>query len=127
MRLAAICIITVFFTQLLNADTPSWQTDLKNLQNKPTFVMVETNYCPWCKKMKETTLSEPKVLARLQNFNSVKMLKRSWNKEGIAHIRLVPGLVFLDEDKSIIAKFNGYKATNEFLQLLDKILQRNNS
>ncbi|MGM0534020.1 MAG: thioredoxin family protein [Campylobacterota bacterium] len=127
MRFILVFMLSLGAALSLHADSPKWHDSLQDLENKPTFVMVETDYCPWCKKMKETTLQKPEVLAKLQHFNSVKMRKRAWNKEGIAHVRLVPGLVFLDQNAQLAARFNGYKDSDEFIEILETILQENRS
>ncbi len=92
-----------------------WEDSLDDVIDAPAMVMIETAYCPWCKRMKFTTLRDEKVVKELAPFTAVRMYKSDWNRLQIDHVKMVPTVYFLDHNKKIIKKVVGFWEASDFL------------
>ncbi|MDX1666172.1 MAG: DUF255 domain-containing protein [Saprospiraceae bacterium] len=138
------------FSYLMAAQTSSntavnwytWEEAIAANKEEPKklFIDVYTDWCGWCKKMDQTTFSDPKVAAYLnENFYPVKFnaeqresivydgheLKyKQAGRRGVHELaysllngRLsYPSYVYLDEERKRITISPGYKAAEPFLK-----------
>lgn len=98
-----------------------WEKSLEDVQGEKAFVLVEEDYCPWCKRFKKRVLSDAQVQEVLTPYKALSMMKDRWNIEGIAHVRFVPTVIIIDENRRVIARQDGYADKEEFLRLLQSI------
>lgn len=120
-----ILIMIAFGLSLLNAELV-WQNDLnkatviakKNKQN--IFVLVESNHCRWCKLLKETTLNDPKIQAKLNKFILVKTMREDSAKYSLPPIIGVPTMFIITPDRKIIEQGIGYLETEDLSDVIDK-------
>lgn len=120
-----LLIIMAFGMSLLNAELV-WQNDLnkatviakKNKQN--IFVLVESNNCRWCKLLKETTLNDPKIQAKLNKFILVKTMRENSAKYSLPPIIGVPTMFIMTPDRKIIEQGIGYLETEDLSDVIDK-------
>ena len=74
---------------------------LSKKENKLIFLMVEEKYCPWCRKMKNTSLKDKDVMEILNlDYISIKLDKNSnelkeQSKQKF-HTRFVPTMFIID-------------------------------
>ncbi|MGE4294223.1 MAG: thioredoxin family protein [Campylobacterales bacterium] len=86
-------------------------------ENKVALVFVETDFCPWCKRMKESTFTNVKVKAKLEN----ELVVGYYNKDRDAlpsHLgaRQVPTIHLVDGDGKILFTVVGYVPPGPFLK-----------
>lgn len=120
-----LLIIMTLGMSLLNAELV-WQNDLnkatviakKNKQN--IFVLVESNHCRWCKLLKETTLNDPKIQAKLNKFILVKTMREDSAKYSLPPIIGVPTMFIIIPDRKIIEQGIGYLETEDLSDVIDK-------
>lgn len=120
-----LLIIMTLGMSLLNAELV-WQNDLnkatviakKNKQN--IFVLVESNHCRWCKLLKETTLNDPKIQAKLNKFILVKTMREDSAKYSLPPIIGVPTMFIITPDRKIIEQGIGYLETEDLSDVIDK-------
>lgn len=89
-------------------------------QNKPLLMFVYTDYCPWCEKMKKTTLSHKKTIEFINKnyiFLTINKEKDDYPKEFIP--RYIPTTYLIDAQKEeeVYALF-GYKTSSELIEEL---------
>lgn len=120
-----LLIIMALGMSLLNAQLV-WQNDLnkatviakKNKQN--IFVLVESNHCRWCKLLKETTLNDSKIQAKLNKFILVKTMREDSAKYSLPPIIGVPTMFIMTPDRKIIEQGIGYLETEDLSDVIDK-------
>jgi|GEM_PF-3786511 len=117
--------VFVFFAAALFANTGTYYNNLDEIQGEKTFVLVEEDYCPWCKRFKQTVLNDETVKEALAPYKIAVLMKDRWNKEGLSHVRLVPTMFFLDKNKKILLRQDGFVDKAEFLKLVES-LQKDN-
>jgi len=92
--------------------------------NKPLLVIITTEECKWCKKMKTTTLRNKEVINKLNNdFSFTILVKNDDNYPRKLHSRLVPFSYFLLNGK-IIYKVPGYWNSEDYLSILNDGLKK---
>lgn len=115
------------------------QEALANDQRKKIFLEVYTEWCGWCKRMNEYTLSQPHIAQYInENYypikfdaetqREIKFKDRVYklDKTGCHEFATqfmdgqisYPTMVFLDEDLNIIQSIVGMKAPFEFEQIM---------
>lgn len=86
-------------------------------EKKVAIVFVESDFCPWCKRMKESTFENPKVKAKLEN----ELVVGFYNKERDTlpdHLRArtVPTIHLVDGQGRILFTVFGYEPAGPFLK-----------
>lgn len=120
-----ILIMIAFGLSLLNAELV-WQSDLNKAtamaqkSKKNIFVLVESNHCRWCKLLKETTLSDPKIQIKLNKFILVKTMREDSAKYSLPPIIGVPTMFIMTPDRKIIEQGVGYLETEDLSDVIDK-------
>lgn len=120
-----ILIMIAFGLSLLNAELV-WQSDLNKAtimaqkSKKNIFVLVESNHCRWCKLLKETTLSDPKIQTKLNKFILVKTMREDSAKYSLPPIIGVPTMFIMTPDRKTIEQGVGYLETEDLSDVIDK-------
>ena len=123
-------IVVLLFAVLgvLGAAQIAWQKDLTTAlhkaqaENKLVMVMVEGEYCRWCKKMRYRTLSDDTVAQKLSSYVSVRVDENDKRSMAILPaIRGVPTIFFLYPDGKVLQKVEGYYDIEDFLSFFKEI------
>ncbi|MCP3875761.1 MAG: thioredoxin family protein [Desulfobacteraceae bacterium] len=96
---------------------------LSESEGKHIFLYFHADWCTYCKKLKQTTFKDKKVLSYLkENFISIsvdtdinKEVANQWKVKGL------PTLWFLKPDNSKISHLPGYVDAKQFLSILKYI------
>lgn len=99
-------------------------TQAARQQGRPIFVDFSTSWCSVCKQMDRTTLSDPGIVGRLDNFIKIKV-------DGDARPDLVstygveayPTFLHLDSSGRVLDKREGFMRSQELAGTLDRIWQ----
>lgn len=112
-------------------DTIPWSTlskttfELAEKENKIILLNLEANWCHWCHVMHDSTYSDPKIIAYLnENFIAVKA-DQDANPELAVRYRDYgwPATVFLNAQGEDVVKRSGYIPPKRFLKLLKAIVE----
>lgn len=110
---------------------PGWYDNLDQAlqvarqQNKPLFVDFSTSWCGVCKQMERTTLADPAVLSRLENFIKVKVDGDAFPQVCQAFgVEAYPTFVHLDSHGRILSKREGGMRVREMAGALDTTLRK---
>ncbi len=98
--------------------------DRARRERKPVLVEVAAGWCHWCHVMERTTYADPRVVARLgASFVAIRVDAdaRPDLAERFAEYRW-PATVFLSADARPIAALRGYRAPDDFVGVLDRVL-----
>jgi len=108
-----------------SADHINWYNykqgmSLAKQQNKRVYLHFYTDWCDYCKEMKQTTFQNPSVIKMLnKDFVAIRV---NTNKEakvaGKYHIRPVPDNWFLSADGKKLRNFLGYYEAEQFVTVL---------
>ncbi len=104
-----------------------WEKDLETAfkkakdENKTLMIMAVSEGCSWCKKMKQRTLSNPKVAKRLEKY-VLAMADRETPSERaqVPEFKHVPIIFFMSPQKENLDNMRGYYAPDDFLNYLDE-------
>lgn len=153
VALLTLLTSTLFFAQTMSAQETtqkgkvnwlSWEQamELSKKEKRKLVLEVFSDNCLWCKRMDETTFSEPGIASYLNdNFYPVKLnaeQKQSlWYKDkeyefiksgpkGYHELAAellkgklsYPSTVFLDENQDVIQAIPGYRSPEEFEQII---------
>ncbi|MEA2029783.1 MAG: thioredoxin family protein, partial [Campylobacterota bacterium] len=78
-----ILIVMLLMGSALFANEMKWEKDIASAfakakqENKTVMIYVETNNCPWCRKMKHRTLANDSVFDKLKDYVVVRAIKNS--------------------------------------------------
>ena len=102
---------------------------------KPMMVVYETSWCTWCKKLKNTTLADPKITGILNesfvvisidggssqklNYNGTELTEREFART--MQVQGYPTTIFFDSEGELIYKYTGYYDSSELKVLLSYI------
>ena len=110
----------------LSGNELHWENDLKSAfakaekEHRPLMVMVESESCRWCKKMKFRTLADEHIVKRLKRFVTVKTMKGSEEAvHALPSVEYVPTIFFMRPDRNIVEKVTGYYAADDFGSLIE--------
>ena len=103
-----------------------WEKDLATAfekskkENKPLMIMAVSEGCVWCKKMKQKTLSNPKVAKRLKKYILVMADRETPNeREQLPPFKHVPIIFFMSPKKENLDNMRGYFAPDDFIAYLN--------
>ncbi|MBN2768354.1 MAG: DUF255 domain-containing protein [Campylobacterales bacterium] len=86
------------------------------IEDKIIMVFVESEYCRWCKKMKNRTFVNPKVSQQLARIEIVKVMRDDYETlQSFPYIKGVPTMFFITPNKKIIGQIVGYVNATDFL------------
>ena len=93
---------------------------------KPVMLMVVTQYCLWCRKMKTATLTDDRIVERIKREFVPVMIYRDQQKgtyPDAFSARLVPTFYFLDENGEEFYSSYGYKPAGAFNRELSEAVE----
>lgn len=104
----------------------NWHTDLNSAlneaknSNKPVFIDFYTTWCPYCKQLDETTLSDPRVKAKLAKDYVVAKINADQYPDAASNYKIYgyPTLLFLNPNGQEIKRFEGYIDADTLLNQL---------
>lgn len=129
--LALIAIYTVLSPE--NEETATgqnsnlnWHTDLNSAlneaknSNKPVFIDFYTAWCPYCKQLDETTLSDPRVKTKLAKNYVIAKIDGDKYPDVASNYMIYgyPTLLFLNPNEQEIKRFEGYIDADALLNQL---------
>ncbi len=95
--------------------------------NKPIMVLITSQRCKWCKKLKLETLSDEVIIDRLNDNFVTLEVTRGQKTYPYRHLRarVVPTIYFLTKNgKPIIRPVRGYWGVENFNSYLDDVKRR---
>jgi thioredoxin-related protein len=124
--LKRVLFLLLVSSTLIFADGLNWRATLSDAisvakkQDKIIMVFVQSDYCRWCKKMKNRTFINPNVVQRLLQIEVVKVMRDDYDTlQDFPSIRGVPTIFFITSDKKIVGQIVGYVDPVDFLSYLD--------
>jgi len=95
------------------------------LQHKPIFMDVYTDWCGWCKKLDETTYNDPELI-KYFNTNFIPLKVNAEYKQGPGvklkyNIHSYPRLLFLDSTGKVLLTISGYRTAPKLLEAAKKV------
>lgn len=119
-----LIMVALGFSQTINFEN-SYETAIKKAkkENKSIMAVIVQTSCPWCKKFKEITLTDPKVIKKVnENFIPLMLNKDYDEMPDDIRARMVPTTYFLDSKGEELFSTIGYKRPAEFLEDMDEAL-----
>ena len=116
--------------------TISWRTDLTAAQKlaksvrKPVLTVFTAAWCPWCRRMQDSTFMDPRVVEKSAAFITVKVdvdTQKAVANRYNAHARKkggmgIPNTLFLSPDGATLKHAAGYSDARTFLATMDSVL-----
>jgi len=94
-------------------------------QNKPILIDFYTDWCGWCKRLDKDTYANGEVEEALKQFVCVKInAEKQKDLTQKFKVRGFPSTVFLEPNGEFIEVVPGYMPPENFLEMLDRILQK---
>lgn len=114
------------FAKVMRYETNYYEALAKaKITQKPLFVFMSTNYCPWCRKLENRVLSKENINNKIQNKYVPVMLnldKKDFPKY-LQQISFTPILYIVNpNNQKIEYQFVGYGNKNGFISLLNESL-----
>ena len=118
-------LILLFVSSLLSFD---WADDYDEAlvkakqENKIVYVFIGTANCPFCNKLKETTLSDKSVIDAInKDFVPIYLSVDIDDVPKQFNLRFYPAHYFVDTNGKIIYSTAGYREKSTFLELLSDV------
>ena len=92
--------------------------EIAKKQNKKVLMFMYSEYCPWCEKMKKTTLSDKKVIDYInKRYVFLKMDTEMGEYPQRLKPRFIPTTYVIDpKTKETIQEIYGYKSAKNFIK-----------
>ena len=95
--------------------------EIAKSQNKLIFIKFGADWCPPCVKMEQTVFVDPEVMALLSHHTipisiEVKSVRKPKGIFKKYDVRVLPTLVFIDENGAMVDRHDGYLSTANFLK-----------
>ena len=147
LSLAFLSFYVLSFGQLKEFKLAQYDS-LQNIQPKSSIVLIHTEWCKYCKQLKNTTLQKPSVKNKINEFgyyfnlngedkssitiNNIEFnYKPTCNNTGTHELAEelgsingkleYPTLVFLNEKHEIIHQVSGFITSEELIDILEKL------
>ena len=89
------------------------------MEKSPLLLFFTASWCPWCRKLEQEVLAEPKVMSELRKFVCVKLDVDENHDVAMAYgVVSMPRVIVINTQNEIIGDWLGYRDTKAFLQLL---------
>ncbi len=118
-------LVLLFVSSLLSFE---WADDYDEAlvqakkENKIVYVFIGTANCPFCNKLKETTLSEKEVMEKLnEGFVPIYLSVDIDDIPEQFNLRFYPAHYFIDKNGKMIYSTAGYRKKSTFLELLSDV------
>ena len=105
-----------------------WSKDLDTAfalakkEHKNIMVLVESENCRWCKKLKHRTLTDETVEKRLEKFVTVKVMREdAFAMSELPEVKGVPTIFFMNENKVISDEILGYVDAEDLIIYINDI------
>lgn len=107
--------------------------ELAQTHESPVFVVFETDWCGYCKKMNRTTFKDPRVVDRLNELVAVRVdaeddaAKGEFSGRELARrygVAGYPALMVLDPKGAVQSRASGYLGAAEFLAWVEEGVNR---
>jgi thiol:disulfide interchange protein len=109
----------------------AWQEDLEKglalakKQNKPALLNFYADWCSWCERMEEDTLSDPRVIELAKRFVTIKLNTEDKRRLQIHYkVRSLPTFVIYDPSGKEIGRVTGYRPATSFVEELQMALRQ---
>jgi len=108
-------ILSIIFLSSLMASELNWLSEYKEAvkiakkEKKDIYILISSNSCNWCRKFKNTTLQDERVLELLRK--KYVLVHADRDKDTLPenfNIKSVPRHYFVTSDEKIIFTFVGY-------------------
>ena len=94
-------------------------------EDKPILIDFYTEWCGWCKRLDKDTYSNTEVQKKLSDFICVKIdAEQNIDLAKEYKINGFPSTAFLESDGKLIEVIPGYMPPDDFLKILDQMLQK---
>ena len=138
--LFCITLIIVIGCQTQSGTIPSskiaWHKDIPaaietaQAKDKPVLIQFGAEWCPYCIKLNDETLSDSTVIEKLNAFAVVKIdvdkdsaLADSYQANARKYGGVgIPNVLFLSKDESVLKHVIGFRNPEEFVAVLDSVL-----
>ena len=92
--------------------------DMAQKQNKKVLMFMYSEYCPWCEKMKKTTLIDKKVIKYINSkYIFLKMDRDIGEYPQKLKPKFIPTTYVIDpKTKETVQKIYGYKSPENFIK-----------
>lgn len=108
-----------------------WQTDIFKAHDisvktdKPMLILVSSESCPPCNKLKSTTLVDPRITKFVnQSFVPVKLdFEKDARVIEILEVEHIPTTIVLSPDADLLGRLVGYASVQDYYKALDKTRQ----
>lgn len=89
---------------------------------KPMLILVTGEACPPCKKLKSTTLTDPRVVKYVNSlFVPVQLdFEKDSKVIEILEVEQIPSTIVLSPDADLLGRFVGYAAADDYHEALEK-------
>ena len=105
-----------------------WSKDLDTAyalakkEHKNIMVLVESENCRYCKKLKHRTLSDEAVEKRLEKFVTVKVMREDASAMSVLpEVKGVPTIFFMNEERVISDEILGYVDVEDLIYYINDI------
>ena len=123
-----ILLLLLLIANTLFANEILWEKDIASAiakakeSNQTVMIYVETDNCPWCRKMKHRTLAHDDVYAQLKNYVVVRTIKNSTEAQKYRlNVTYVPTIFFFSPQEELYQKTVGYYNVEDFLSWLGDV------
>jgi len=138
MKLEKITILFIFvFTIFLNANSTSQIKHFKyysnykeallkaKVEDKPLILLIEEEYCPWCKKLKEKTFANPIINNKIKKeFIVVKLTDGKDDISNKFYADVFPTVYFINpHTNEYYFKKRGYRSAIKYKKTLNYALK----
>ncbi len=94
-------------------------TKVAAMEKRPLLLFFTASWCPWCRKLEQEVLVEPKVMSELRKFVCVKLDVDKNHDVAMAYgVVSMPRVIVVNTQNEIIGDWLGYRDAKAFLQLL---------
>jgi thioredoxin-related protein len=108
-----------------------WAKDLNSAfalakkEKKNVMVLVESENCRWCKKLKYRTLQDEAVEKRLEKFVVVKVMREDpLAMSKLPSIQGVPTTFLMKANKEVVEQVIGYFNVEDFISYINDVEQK---
>lgn len=121
-----ILVSVMLLVAALSAGEIHWAKDfdsamaLAKKENKPVYMLITSDRCRWCQRLKIKTLSDKEVIERLNGSYIALDVNRERDKiPSMYRASMVPTTYFLAPNGKVLVKIPGYWNVEDYLSIMD--------
>ena len=132
MKKTLFIILLLLVYVYIQADEISWQDDIEaalkasNKEKKYMMIDVYTDWCTWCKELDKRTYTHEAVIKLSKKFVNVKINpeKDEAGRNFLLPFKVdaYPTILFVDWERNLVGKINGFLEGEEFARKVENIL-----